>query len=191
MPKTPHPAFRMPRPMKITGRTSAITNAFVNGIIPVCVPSKEEVQRALEVLEIDEDHVTCAYCGDPATEWDHLQPIVSDKRPTGFISEIANLVPACGKCNQSKSGSPWRAWMLGAAPLSPATRGISDLNQRVERLERFVVMFKPRKLNFETLVPKQLWEQHWRNHDKLHKLMREYQEVANLVRKAASTAIRV
>jgi len=84
MPKTPHPAFRMPRPVKITGTTSTITNAFVNGIIPVCVPSKDEAQRALEILEIDEDNVSCAYCGDPATEREHLQPIVYNKRPTYY-----------------------------------------------------------------------------------------------------------
>ncbi len=42
--------FRMPTPMKITGRSSSITNAFINSIIPVVLPRAEEVKRALEIL---------------------------------------------------------------------------------------------------------------------------------------------
>lgn len=115
-------AFKMPRPVPIAGRTSTITNSFVNGIIPVAEPSDEEVEDALRVLGMSPDDVRCAYCGDPATEWDHLRPIVSGKRPTGFISEIRGLVPACGKCSQPKGGSDWREWITGPAPLPPASR---------------------------------------------------------------------
>jgi hypothetical protein len=88
----------MPRPVKITGRTSKITNSFVNGIIPVRVPSEEEIQRALEVLGMGSDNVRCAYCGDPSTEWDHLEPIVSNKRPTGYIADTgstSNIGKSC------------------------------------------------------------------------------------------------
>ena len=50
---------------------------------------------------MDPDNVACAYCGNAMTEWDHLNPLVMDKQATGFITEIQNLVPACGKCNQT------------------------------------------------------------------------------------------
>jgi hypothetical protein len=127
-------AFRMPTPVKITGRTSSITNSFVNGVIPAITPSNEEIALALEVLGMDALDVRCAYCGDPATEWDHLNAIVRRKRPTGYISEIHNLVPACGKCNQSKGNKLWREWMFGPSPLSPASRGVGDIEDRAERL---------------------------------------------------------
>lgn len=52
--------FRMPTAMKITGRTSSITNAFVNGIIPVVRPTDDEVKEALETLGMSEDTVCCA-----------------------------------------------------------------------------------------------------------------------------------
>ena len=97
----------MPTPVKIMGRTSSITNSFVNSIIPVIEPTEQQIKRALRILEIDPQSVVCAYCGDRSTEWDHLNPLVSNKQPTGYISEIANLVPACGKCNQSKGNKPW------------------------------------------------------------------------------------
>jgi len=190
MPLKKHIAFRMPRPVNITGRTSTITNSFVNGIIPVRIPSEEEVNRALEVLGMPTDDVRCAYCGDPSTEWDHLEPIVSNKRPTGYISEIANLVPACGKCNQSKSGSHWEDWIMGPAKLSPKSRGILDLKNRIARLKTYETTFKRVKIDFESVVPKELWATHWQNHDQLHRLMHEFQKVAEQVREAAANAIR-
>lgn len=82
------------------------------------MPTEDEVREALEVLGMSESTVCCAYCGGPRTEWDHLNPLVRDKRPTGYVSEIHNLVPACGKCNQSKGSSSWETWMFGPAPWS-------------------------------------------------------------------------
>lgn len=95
--------FRMPTPMKITGRSSSITNAFINSIIPVVAPRAEEVKQALEILGMTPGTFQCAYCGSVASESDHLRPLVKDKKPTGYISEIHNLVPSCGKCNQSRA----------------------------------------------------------------------------------------
>lgn len=122
----------MPAPVKITGRTSSITNAFVNGIIPVIEPTDEEIDDVLKTLGMNRKHVTCAYCGNPYTEWDHFRPLVKDKRPTGYISEIHNLVPACGKCNQSKGNKHWKTWMLSGAALSPYSRQIPDLEYRIK-----------------------------------------------------------
>jgi 5-methylcytosine-specific restriction endonuclease McrA len=73
----------------------------MNSIIPIIVPTNEQVKEALDILGMDHDSFHCAYCGATASEWDHLRPLVLNKKPTGYISEIHNLVPACGKCNQS------------------------------------------------------------------------------------------
>jgi len=115
--------FSMPRPVRITGRTSSITNAFVNGIIPCREPSDDEIAEVLWILGLDAEELRCSYCGDRSTEWDHFRPIIKAQRPTGYISEIANLVPACSKCNQSKSGAGWRQWMLGPLSRSRHSRG--------------------------------------------------------------------
>lgn len=181
--------FRMPRPIKITNRTSSITNSFVNGIIPIIQPTEGEVLAVLAVLEMKSNDVRCAYCGDPSTEWDHFEPIVAEKRPTGFITEIANLVPACGKCNQSKSGSPWRTWISGPAAKSPKTRGIPDLNQRIKRLERFDRKFKRWRIDFQSVVPAKLWKAHWENHDKLLQMMQDSLKISELVKHAACKSL--
>ncbi len=98
--------FMMPKTTTVTAKTSAITNAFVNAIIPRIAPTALEIEEVLTILGMT-GAPECAYCGDPPSEWDHFRPVVRDKKPTGFITEIRNLVPACGKCNQSKGSSDW------------------------------------------------------------------------------------
>src|SRR5271154_1291277 len=134
---TPPRYCQLPAPMSVTGRSSSITNAFINAIIPVFEPTDHEVLEALRILEIDPENIRCAYCGEKYTEWDHLRPIITNQEPTGYITEIANLIPSCGKCNQSKGKSHWRTWMESSARLSPKTRGVPDLEQRIARLQNY------------------------------------------------------
>ena len=182
-------AFKMPTPVKITGRTSSITNSFVNGIIPAIMPGDEEIALALEVLGMDASDVRCAYCGDPATEWDHLNAIVQGKRPTGYITEIHNLVPACGKCNQSKGNKPWRNWMFGPSPLSPASRGVGDVEERAERIAEYERRFPPMQIDFESMVDGGLWEAHWDAHGRLVEQMKRCEELAPAVRAEISVQV--
>jgi hypothetical protein len=159
-----------------------MTNAFVNGIVPFRMPSEAEVAEVLSILELSAEDLRCAFCGNQSTEWDHFRPLISGKRPTGYITEIANLVPACGKCNQSKSGAPWRAWMTGRAPQSPASRGIADLDARVQRLERFESWREPTRFDFVAAVGAELWDRHWSNWEKLTALMHECEVTAKELR---------
>ena len=180
--------FRMPTPMKITGRSSSITNAFINSIIPVVSPSAEEVKKSLEILGMTPDTFQCAYCGGVASEWDHLRPLVKKQKPTGYISEIHNLVPSCGKCNQSKGNKEWKAWMLSAAALSPTTRGVQDVAERVKRLEAYENWHVPTKMDFEEIAGKDIWAKHWQNWERVLSLMRESQELAATINQSAAGA---
>jgi hypothetical protein len=165
-------------------RSSSITNAFFNAIVPVVYPSTEEVREALAVLEMTPEDVRCSYCGDPATEWDHLRPIIRNRRPTGFASELANLVPACGKCNQSKGSREWETWITSSAKLSPASREVADIDLRIERLRKYEARWKARRYDFEKLAGAALWEQHRRNLEELLAEMRRCQAHALEVREA-------
>ena len=173
---------QMPTPMSVSGRSSSITNAFVNSIIPCIEPTEEEELEALRILEMDPSDIRCAYCGDKATEWDHLRPIVSNQQPTGYITEIANLVPSCGKCNQSKGKSHWRTWMNGSAPRSPARRNILDIAERIARLERYEAWRTPRKIDFAAVVGEELWQRHRQNWRDVLDLLKKSQELANELR---------
>lgn len=175
--------FSMPNPVRISGRISSVTNSFVNGIIPVIPPTAAEVRAALTVLGMS-DRVSCAYCGDTSTEWDHLLPLVVNKLPTGYISEIHNRVPACGKCNQSKGNKLWRAWMLSTARLSPNSRGVADIEQRMERLEAFERWATPTKTDFAAVVDPEVWKQHWENYEIVVAAMKRSELTAALIRQA-------
>jgi hypothetical protein len=177
-------AFQMPSQMNITGRSSSITAAFVASIIPRVEPSNEEIETALKILEMTPDTVNCAYCGDDATEWDHFRPIVKEKYPTGFITEIRNLVPSCGKCNQSKGNYYWKQWMLGAAPQCPRIRKIPDLENKMRILEEYEKWGNVKPLALISLVDQGLWEQHWQNRQNLQDAMLAAQSHANKLRDA-------
>ena len=150
-----------------------MTGAFFAAIAPVDVPTDEEVLEALRILEIDPQNQTCAYCGDKSSEWDHLRPLIEGKKPTGYITEIANLVPSCGKCNQSKGNQPWRAWMTGTATRSPRSRNVPDLDARVARLQAYEAWRTPKRVDYESLVGPELWERHRKNWDDVLKKLQE------------------
>jgi len=173
---------QLPSPMNVTGRSSSITNAFINAIIPVLEPTEEDELEALHILQIDPKDIRCAYCGDKATEWDHLRPIISNQEPTGYITEIANLVPSCGKCNQSKGKSHWRSWMESTARLSPKTRGVPDLAERVSRLESYEAWRQPRKIDFAAVVGPEKWQRHRQNWRSVLDLLKSSQELATEIK---------
>ena len=87
-------------PLKITSRTSSITNSFVQAIIPNVKPTETELEEALAVLGMSLKNRSCVYCGVSATDWDHLRPLVKYKRPTGFLNEARNLVPSCAPATE-------------------------------------------------------------------------------------------
>ena len=98
--------FAMPKPVRITGRTSSITNSFVNGIIPVIPPSEADIDEALGILGMT-DEVVCAYCGDDATEWDHLRPLVIGKQPVAkALAEPRGDRAAHARCRGDRRTDP-------------------------------------------------------------------------------------
>lgn len=178
-----HPDFRMPVATKVKARTATMTNAFVNHVIPAIRPSNEDIDEALGVLGMS-DGICCAYCGDRCQEWDHLNPVVQDKRPSGFITEIQNLIPACKACNASKSNSPWREWILGTATASPARRGVADLEQRIEAIERYTTWRPVTQVDFEGTLGPGVWDTYWEHHALVIEAMEKAHVEAEFIRAA-------
>jgi hypothetical protein len=169
-------------PLKITSRTSSIANSFVQAIIPTVSYSEEQRAEAIAKLGMTMETLSCIYCGSPTTDWDHLRPLVRKSRPTGYISEIKNLVPSCGPCNQSKGAADWKAWMVGKARGSPTTRGVTDVVDRLSRLEQFVSWGNISPLSFEDMVPGEMWRDYWDQLSAVTEAMRAAQQKAMLVR---------
>ena len=172
----------MPTPVSVKARTSAITNAFFNWIIPIEYPSDKEVNEALSALGMTRETICCAYCGDPYTEWDHFFPLIENKRPTGFISEIHNLVPCCGKCNQSKGNKNWKKWIQSDARHSPKSRGIPDLADRIKTLENYEKRFSRQQYDYEAMIGHENWQQYIQEMDKLHEMLKSCQELSDKIK---------
>ena len=185
-----HPQFNLPTRGNIHGRSSTITAAFFQTITPVIVPSDAEVDEALAVLGMSAEACVCAYCGDSKTEWDHFRPTVQNQKPTGCITEIANLVPACGKCNQSKGNKHWREWIVGPARRSPAQRSMPDLKERIARVERFEKWREPMRLDYPAIVGETAWNTHLLHWKSLLAAMRDAQTHAELLRKTLRSTFR-
>ncbi|MBI2154811.1 MAG: HNH endonuclease [Candidatus Rokubacteria bacterium] len=62
---------------------------------------------------IEEFDGKCAYCGNPATTWDHVVPVIRGGRTTP-----SNVVPACSSCNSSKKNRDVLEWLeaIGRTP---------------------------------------------------------------------------
>ena len=172
--------FKMPNQVKITRRISSVTNAFVNGIIPIIKPTREEVTKALEDLGMnDEKGIRCAYCGGKYSEWDHFHPIVKDGKPSGFISEINNLVPCCSSCNSKKRNKDWREYM------DKVQDNDGQKERRMELLEKYEGK-RRRKISeneFKRICGEEDWAEHWINHDKLVEQMKNYQACSDRLMK--------
>jgi 5-methylcytosine-specific restriction endonuclease McrA len=63
----------------------------------------------------------CAYCGEQADTLDHVLP-----RSQGGLTVMENLVPACRRCNGSKSSADWREWFAAQPWHCPDRAGRID-----------------------------------------------------------------
>ena len=102
----------------------------------------EKQAEALCFFFGDQDSRYCVFCGDSFERWDHLVPITK-----GGDTKLGNMVPACRKCDDSKQDKDFEEWMTGNAPKSPKTRGISNLRDRVEKINAYVKKYhyRPRQ----------------------------------------------
>ncbi|TJV71044.1 MAG: HNH endonuclease [Mesorhizobium sp.] len=170
---------RYPRP-KITGRETSINAAFVQAIIPRNI---DDEGLAALYRRAGIEAGKCVYCGEDARDTDHLRPIVKGGKPSGFFHVNANVVPACGHCNQSKSGLDWRSWIRSTtAQGSPTSRRVPDIEERIARLERFEEIAGVREsvpeAELRMAVGEELWDAYWQRRDEIVHLMREAQKEA-------------
>lgn len=179
------------RPIKLGHRVSTVTNSFVQCLLPDVAPSAEETRQALAVLGQEPDRTYCVYCGVPAADADHLRPLVRHRRPTGFLNDYRNRVPACGTCNTSKGGQDWRTWMRGPAAQGLRARGFSDkqIEARVSVLERFEAWASATPVDFERIVGAERWSAYWNRLDQIEEMMMDAQAEGTLLRAVISVAM--
>jgi hypothetical protein len=81
---------------------------------------------------MSEGNVLCIYCGTaPATRWDHLHPVSK-----GGDSGPGNLVPACGRCDDSKQDSTIEEWAASGAKHRPPPSRAPVILARIKEYKR-------------------------------------------------------
>ena len=167
---------------RITGRRTSLAHAFVHAIIPRHVNPNEQ-KRLFELADINPGE--CVYCGTAATDSDHFRALVKAGRPSGHFHTSDNLVPSCGRCNQSKGAAEWRKWMTGNAPGSPTRRGVTDVAHRIERLSVFESEAKKAISSTATLretAGSELWDAYWEKLEQIGLRLYEAEADAEVIR---------
>ncbi len=148
--------MKIPGKATITNRSSTISSQFARARAPYIKPCKAELDARLEAFRQNPNNPECVYCGGIPTEWDHLFALVDGAQWTGYCTEINNLAPACGKCNQSRGKKEYARWMTSDAYWSPRQKHLRDgwsaektdaiIRGRIVLLNRVITHYPPIRL---------------------------------------------
>lgn len=135
--------FKYPASDQIGGRTSTICRSMACTLLnrDACSPDDEKTW-----MSFFKDK-TCAYCGKPATHLDHLYALIDDRKPTGYGTEPANLVPCCTDCNQPKGNSHWEEFMRSNR--CQHVGGSVAMESRIECIRKFQEAMPARKISID------------------------------------------
>lgn len=168
--------FKLPTKSDLKSRTSTINNAFAISITPYIFPSATEINAFLQDLQIKEGQ--CAYCLGEANAMDHVKPLVTNGLPTGYITEIRNLVPCCSACNSAKGAKDFRVWYKSPSNIERLhKKGLSDnqINDRFNILSSFIDRI-PQPINYKEILGKELWEEYLNRKAEMLALLKEDQK---------------
>lgn len=103
--------FKLPNAPTFGSRKSTMAKAASDGIAPRIRPTQEEFESYQRYFPKKDNSYLCAYCGKKYDYFEHLRPLVIGGKPTGYGSDIYNLVPSCRICNERKANKYWADWM--------------------------------------------------------------------------------
>ena len=99
-------------------RRTTINHAFAAAVAPHDEYDDVRIRAALMVLGQDsEGPLKCAYCGELAQTWDHVEATVLNGEFSGWGHRLGNLLPCCKQCNSAKGNRNWAVYMQGLANL--------------------------------------------------------------------------
>lgn len=171
--------FKLPTKSDLKSRTSTLNNAFAISITPYINPTFEETERLYECLQINEGQ--CAYCLGEANAVDHIKPLVTNGLPTGYITEIRNLVPCCAACNSAKGAKDFKVWYKEDKNIKRLhKKGMTDA--QIEERYRIICAYMeqiPEPINYQELLGDDLWREYLARKTAMIKLLKTDQEFCN------------
>ena len=129
--------MKLPKAPKRT--TPGFAFSIINRALDNCLGKrrfgKDEMREVLDFFGTAEPE--CVFCGSSAVRrWDHLVPVSQ-----GGETVRGNMVPACGRCDDSKQHYSFEQWMTGDARWSPKSQGVNDIERRKDRIRAYVERF--------------------------------------------------
>ena len=156
------PKLKMPSKATLSSRKSTINNAFAHSIVPYIRPNDDEYEKYAFKDEFEKKQ--CVYCGAPAQSMDHFQSIIKEKDPSGYITDIRNLVPCCAKCNSSKGSKEFSEWygLPETRDYIKAQNHFTTETMIEQNHDRIASHFKknpPIQYDFKSIVGQEEWEE--------------------------------
>lgn len=168
--------FKMPTKSNLKSRSSTISNAFAISITPFISPTQEETAGYYEQLQIKEGQ--CAYCLGEGNGRDHLKPLVEGGMPTGYITDIHNLIPCCQRCNSSKGSKDFRSWYKSEKNIQRLKKyGLTE--QQIDERYKIICKYENNigaKLDYESIIGKEKWDEYKRRKEALLMQLKSDQE---------------
>ena len=168
--------FKLTTKANLKGRSSTISNAFAISITPYIYPTSEEITDFYDLLAIEEGQ--CAYCLGDANAMDHIKPLVTDGLPTGYITDIHNLVPCCSACNSAKGKKDFSEWYLSKNNVDRLhKKGLSNdkIQERFSVIKNYISRIGV-PLNYQEILGDDLWNEYLSRRKNLIAALRENQE---------------
>jgi hypothetical protein len=118
--------------------TPGFSFSIVQRCLRDCIAERQFGRAEMEEVVAFFGAAECVYCGaTPIQRWDHLVAVSK-----GGDTVLGNVVPACARCDDSKRDRPFEKWALSAAPRSPHSRGVPDVEQRLERITDYAAHYE-------------------------------------------------
>ena len=168
--------FKLPTKANLKGRSSTISNAFAISITPYIYPTSAAITDFYDLLAIEEGQ--CAYCLGDANAMDHIKPLVTDGLPTGYITDIHNLVPCCWACNSAKGKKDFSEWYLSKNNVDRLhKKGLSNdkIQERFSVIKNYISRIGV-PLNYQEILGDDLWNEYLSRRKNLIAALRENQE---------------
>lgn len=167
----------MPSKSDLKSRTSTITNAFAIAITPYIKPKNIELNEYYKSLKIKPG--VCAYCLQKANSSDHYHALVKNQKPTGYITDISNLIPCCSSCNSSKGSTKFEDWYYSAKNIKRLrSLGLSDeiIKDRYDTIINHFKKYGKSPVNYERILGKELWDEYQERKAKLMETLKDNQK---------------
>ena len=163
-------------------RKTTISHAFASAL---SIPDEFEINLVSNAISLlgqnPNNDLLCAYCGNEAKTWDHINAIVLNGEFSGNGHQINNLIPCCKTCNSQKGNKNWEIFLRENKQLTPI-----DLENRIQRIKNYIGDNNVNLLEIINEYCSQLLQDFQIKKEEVLNLLQEADEIAAQIRNVVS-----